>query len=288
MLLQGLADLEPRTPNIVLTFLLTGAMIALYIYFGFNFFFKGRRSNSDAQRSYYQGLGFFIITVAISEAMYLADYISRVLYEERIFRTIGDWEAALGIQTDSVFAQDYFIYIFMLLSFGLIFLAIPLEKYLLGRKHKPLTWAAALSLPLPLLARFLELRIPVWTGNPIEEYGSNYMLTSIVWFVNLGIIIITLLILFSLYLKMGVKAPPGSKLRRKSKQIVLGLFIWIFAILMTSSVLSEVWENGNEWLNMIDAGLTLGVIYYILPFVIPTLLLSSLGLISNGFNRRYS
>lgn len=287
MIFQGLADLEPKTPNIMLTFILTGAMIALYIYFGANFFIRGRRSKNEAQRSYYQGLGFFIITVAISEALYIADYLSRVLYGERIFRTIADWEASLGVQTESIFGQDYFIFIFMLLSFGLVFLASPLEKYLLGRKRKPLTVAAAASIPIPIIARFLELQIPVWTGEPIEELSGNYMITSAVWFINLGVIIFTLLILFSLYLKMGVKAPPGSKLRRKSKEIVLGLFIWIFAILMTSTILGEVWDNGDEWLARIAADLVISKAYYVLPFIIPALLLTSLGLVANGFTRRY-
>jgi hypothetical protein len=235
MLNQSLAELEPRLPLVMVTFILIGIMIGLYISFGFNFIIKGNKSNIEAQKSYYRGLGFFIITVASSEAIYFSDFLSRVLYNSRIFNTISDYATHFGINIESMFDSDYFVLIFMLLSFGLVFLASPLEKYLLGRKRKILTIAAGITIPLPLIARLIEIFGYTITGFEVVQGSLYYMITSAIWFTNIGVLAISVLILFSLYLKLGFNAPQGSKLRKKSKLIVFGLMIWISAILITST-----------------------------------------------------
>lgn len=288
MLNQSLAELEPRLPLVMITFILIGIMIGLYIYFGFNFIFKGNKSKIDAQKSYYRGLGFFIITVASSEAIYFSDFLSRVLYNARIFNTIGDYSTQFGINIESMFDSDYFVLIFMLLSFGLVFLASPLEKYLLGRKRKILTMAAGITVPLPLIARLIEIFGYSITGVEVVPGSIYYMITSAIWFTTIGVLAIAVLILFSLYLKLGLNAPQGSKLRKKSKQIVFGLMIWIFAILITSTILKELWDGGNDWLAIVAVRGFMWPVYYMLPFFIPSMLLLSLALISSGFNRDYS
>lgn len=288
MLNQSLAELEPRLPLVMVTFILIGIMIGLYIYFGFNFIIKGNKSNIEAQKSYYRGLGFFIITVASSEAIYFSDFLSRVLYNSRIFNTISDYATHFGINIESMFDSDYFVLIFMLLSFGLVFLASPLEKYLLGRKRKILTIAAGITIPLPLIARLIEIFGYTITGFEVVQGSLYYMITSAIWFTNIGVLAISVLILFSLYLKLGFNAPQGSKLRKKSKLIVFGLMIWISAILITSTILKELWDNGNNWLAIVAVKGFLWPLYFMLPFIIPCMLLLSLGLISSGFNRDYS
>jgi len=287
MLLLGLADIEPRLPNTMMTFILISIMLSLYLYFGFDFISKSRKSKNPAQKSYYKGLGIFIVSVAISESIYLIDYIYRVLYGRRIFHTIADYETLLGIHIHTLFTGDYFVLIFMLLAFGLIFLASPLEKYLLGRKRKPLTFTSGLVIPLPLIARFLELNLYNWTRIEVIQGTRNYIITSLLWLVNVGVIFIAILILFSLYLKMGAAAPEGSKLRKKSKQIVFGLIFWIFGILLTSRILKAIWDNGLDWLNLIQTMPEIGRLYYILPLVIPGLLLISLSLLISGFKKEY-
>jgi hypothetical protein len=287
MIFQSLAEYEPRLPFVMFAFILIGIMIGLYIYFGLNFIHKGKKSKIDAQKSYYRGLGFFIITVASSEAVYFSDFLSRVLYSKRIFNTIEEYSDVFGVNIDSMFDSDYFVLIFMLLAFGLVFLSAPLEKYLLGRKRKLLTTAAGLAVPLPLIARLIEVFAYDITGMEVVEGSTYYTVTSVIWFTNIGVLSISVLILFSLYLKLGLNAPQGSKLRTKSKMIVLGLMIWIFAILYTSTVLKELWDNGNDWLAIVAVRGFLWPLYYILPFLIPALLLFSLALISSGFNREY-
>jgi hypothetical protein len=287
MLHQSLAEIEPRLPLVMIAFILIGIMIGLYIYFGFDFIKKGNKSKIEAQKSYYRGLGFFIITVASSEAIYFSDFLSRVLYNTRIFNTIEDYATNFGINIDSMFDSDYFVLIFMLLSFGLVFLSAPLEKYLLGRKRKILTYITGFTIPLPLIARLIEIFGYQITGVEVVEGSFYYMITSGIWFINIGVLAISVLILFWLYLKLGLNAPQGSKLRKKSKLIVFGLMIWIFAILFTSTVLKEIWDNGNNWLAIVAVKGFLWQMYYVYPFLIPGLLLMSLALISSGFNREY-
>ncbi|MBD3353296.1 MAG: hypothetical protein GF364_17580 [Candidatus Lokiarchaeota archaeon] len=287
MILEGLAELEPRLPAIMVTFILISVMIALYIYFGFNFYIKGRRAKLDAQKSYYKGLGMYIITVAMSEGLYLFDYMNRVLYDERVFKTIEMYEIELGVQIESLFEPNYFVIIFMMLCFSLIFLAAPLEKYLLGRKRRPLTWAAVIVTPMPLIARIIEVNIYNWTGEELTQTSTYYYFTSAIWLINIGVLSMAMLVLFSQYLKMGIKAPVGSKLRAKSKEIVVGLMIWILAILTSSSVLKSIWDDGNEWLSRLVNNVPLAEIFYLMPFIIPGLLLLSLGLITAGFTRDY-
>ncbi|MHA1338382.1 MAG: hypothetical protein ACTSRZ_00590 [Promethearchaeota archaeon] len=287
MIFDGIVDLEPRMPYIVFAFILISTMIGLYLYFGLNFISRGKKSKIDAQKSYYKGLGTFIITVAVSESIYLVDFMSRVLYGKRIFNEIQYYESEFGTTIDTLFTGDYFVLIFMLLAFGLIFLASPLEKYLLGRKKKPLTITAAVVIPLPLIARIIEINFYNWTGNAVVEGSVYFLFTSSIWLLNVGVIGVTILILFSLYLKMGMRAPEGSKLRKKSKQIVLGLMIWVLAIGITSPVLKAIWDDGNDWLNLIQTTPNIGRLYFIFPLIIPSLLLLSLALLISGFKREY-
>ncbi|MHA1872229.1 MAG: hypothetical protein ACTSXF_14890, partial [Promethearchaeota archaeon] len=181
MLQVPLAQLEPKLPYIMIAFILVSIMIGLYIYFGFNFIWKGKQSKNEAQKSYYKGLGAFIITVALSESVYLVDYMWRVLYGYRIFREMSDYSEVIGHNVDTMFQSDYYIVVFMLLSIGLMFLTLPVEKYLLARKRKVLTISSAVVFPAPLLARYLELNIPVWFNTDIKSTSLYYMITSAVW-----------------------------------------------------------------------------------------------------------
>ncbi len=63
--------------------------------------------------------------------------------------------------------------------------------------------------------------------------------------------------------------------------------LWITAIFSTSTILKDTWDNGIMWLDRIENGIIFSWIYYLLPFVIPTVLLLSLVFISVGFQRKY-
>jgi hypothetical protein len=54
------------------------------------------------------------------------------------------------------------------------------------------------------------------------------------------------------------------------------------------NILKELWDNGNNWLAIVAVKGFLWPLYFMLPFIIPCMLLLSLGLISSGFNRDYS
>jgi hypothetical protein len=279
MILQTIADLFPAAPWILITIILICMMIGLYAYFGLNFISKGKKSNNEIQKSYYKGLGRFIMTVAVSESMYVIDYLSRVLFNRRIFSPLSDYVPLVGAtQLDSMFAYDYYVAIFMLLSCGLVFLFYPVEKYLLARKTKVLTISSALCIPVPFIARFVELSIEKWTGEPLAEDSLNYYITSAIWLVDVLIIVLSVFVLFSLYLKIGVAAPPGSILRKKSRFIVFGMVIWVTSILCTSLLLRQIWDDFNP----------ADPLLFLYPFIIPVALGGSLAMISYGFTREYN
>jgi hypothetical protein len=123
----------------------------------------------------------------------------------------------------------------------------------------------------------LEANGPTWFGWTIQVGEFGYMVTSYTWYVVVGIIAIAMLYILNLYAKMGSAAPSGSKLRRRSKLIILGLLLWLVAILGNSTMMREISMNNCSMMEL--------PIYLFLPLVIPGVFLLSLSLLITGFSR---
>lgn len=98
-----------------------------------------------------------------------------------------------------------------------------------------------------------------------------------------------------LYLDLGVKAPEGSILRRRSRMVITGLVIWVICLFITSEIMGEITNVLSPFgPNMEAAAGTwpflvkeMGL-YILFPLIIPTLLLTALAFLVRGFKREWA
>lgn len=251
-------------------------MLGLCIYFGIKFIHDSRQfEKGSSQREYFIGLGLFIISIAIGEGTYLTDLYLRILTGgmnegTRIFFTIEMWQELIGYNLESVIAYDYYVAITITLLLSLSFLMNPLEKFMLRREKRILTHLTRILTPFPFIIRVFEVNLASWFGPNFQVVDGSvpFYVFMALWFVIIGIIAISISFFIYLYLKMGIKAPTGSSLKKKSILIILGFFLWIIAVLLTSSIFREV-EDGS---------------WYLFP-IVPVLLVLALSCMVSGFKR---
>ncbi|MHA1150472.1 MAG: hypothetical protein ACTSR8_19820 [Promethearchaeota archaeon] len=260
-----------------IAFLMIYIMLVLIIFFGIRFIIQGKRAdNNTAQRDFFIGLGLFIISVAIGEGIYLSDLVYRAYTGSRIFLPLGDntsgpsWQTTIGYELASLIDRDYYIVIFVILLISLSFLMMPLEKFMLRRDKPIITYLNRIFIPSPVIIRFLEVNFYNIFGIKVIQNSIPYFIFSLLWIIIILIIAISIIILLGLYLKMGIKAPKGSSLKKKSLLIIAGIFLWMITIFITSTIFREI-SSGN-WI-------------YI-P-IIPLFLLVSFILLTSGFKREY-
>ena len=260
-----------------IAFLTVYIMLSLIIFFGIRFIYQGKKADtSTAQGDFFIGLGLFIISVAIGEGIYLSDLVYRAYTGSRIFLPLGgdtsgpSWQSIVGYELASLMDRDYYIVIFVVLLISLSFLMMPLEKFMLRRDKPVITYLNRISIPIPIIVRILEVSLNDLFGIKVVQNSVPYYIFSLVWIIIILIIAISIIILLGLYLKMGIKAPKGSSLKKKSIMIITGILLWMITIFITATIFREI-SSGN-WI--------------FIP-VIPVFLVVSLILLSNGFKREY-
>lgn len=252
-------------------------MLGLISIFGIKFILNGYKlEKNNAQREFFIGFGFFIISVALGEGIYLLDLVFRTYTESRLFLPLSSegseysWQSIVGYPLASLIDRDYYIVVFTFILISLSFLMRPLEKFMLRRKRKIFTILNQILIPAPLLIRILEVNLYSITGIKVIEGSIPYYIFTGFWLFTFGVIVISVSVLIGIYLKMGITAPKGSILKRKSLMIVLGIVIWLITIFSTANLFRQI--SSGDW--------------YIIP-VIPSLLLLTLLLLSYGFKREY-
>lgn len=298
------APYEPNTLALVLGYMALSSALVLYIQFGLSFLHKGAKSDAVWEKTYFRGLGAFFIAVAASQFIYIADLLSRDIYDRRLFLTPLAYAEPFYSNVDS----DYFVWIYTILLISFALLMYPVEKYLYAQKRRPITMAISIGSPVPLILRLVEIfhkSLGLQIGlDDIEAYrasvGSDHALTQhcyvmdAFWYIILGLIAISALYLLKLYLDLGRKSPPGSQLRKKSRMIVAGLFIWIASILTTPNLMKELSDAKSTYKpgypnepGTIDYVISSTGMFYAIPFISPALLVISLTLLVFGFTRKY-
>ncbi len=287
---------EPNALMLLIAYMLMAGAIALYWQFGLSFIMKGRRSDSEAQKSYYQGLGFFLLSVSVGQFIYILDLMVEDTTGNRLFMSPGDYDPAF----ESLLTADYFIVIFTIILLALAFLMYPVEKYLYARKRSLFTYVVAIFVPAPLVIRYMEINHEMFGWNiskaVVEAENGTFWLTTVtaIWILIIAVGAGGLLYLMKLYIDLGRKSPPGSKLRKKSQTIVWGFIIWLSAIFLTSGIMKEIAKVESDYMPWVEvpAGSFEFFVqqfrgYYLLPLIVPGLLVISLSLMIFGFSRDY-
>jgi hypothetical protein len=292
-------DAYPYIIHQVIYYCLMAALISQFFFVALDFINKSRTFKDNVQqRSYYRGLGIFILFVAICQVMYLAVAIDAHLYAQDISILLEDkdYDYTSGGETVNVFRswwffnEDKFVVTFFLIFVSLPFLTYPLEKYIFGREKAVLTTVCIVLAPIIIILRIIEINAPSWFGvnslpGEFTETGTNsflYQIISFFWFFVVVVLFFVLLLLMHLYSELGTKAPKGSKLRTKSKLVVIGLFFWMIAIFTTQNASEQLVrmadpENVAVW----------GVLSYFFGYSTPVFLSVALISFRKGFNRDF-
>jgi len=258
-----------------IAFISVYVMLGLFIFFGFKFIHDSRGfEKGTAQRAYFAGLGLFIISICLGQGIYLTDLAYRAYMDQRIFLTLSqkgfNWRSIVGYELESLMDRDYYIVTFTALIISLSFLMKPLEKFMLRRETPIITYINRIFIPIPVIIRVLEVNFYAWFGIKVVSGSIIYYILSGLWIAVIGVMVISVAILIGLYFKMGVSAPKGSAIKRKSFLIIIGYLLWLITIFLTATIFREI--EGGDW--------------YFFP-VIPILLLLSLKCISSGFKREF-
>lgn len=236
-------------------------ILSLLIYKGIGFVIKGQAiKDNKGQRTFFRGIGMFMTSVALGQAVYLLDYVWEQIFGVRIF---GRAPYSFATLID----RDYYVLIFTILLFSAAFLIYPLERYMLERKKIILTVITAIAIPIPQILRVTEY----FLGGTLTTGSALYLIFSILWYTVITILIIVVAILFVLYIQVGRKAPTGSPIMKKSIAIIIGFLLWLGSVFVTSPILKQLETVQLEFE------------YFIYPFVIPLLLGISLKLILYGY-----
>ena len=254
------------------------AMLGLFIFFGLKFILDSRGfEKGSAQKGYYLGLGLFILSVAIGEGFYLLDLVFRTHFGNRIFYQVEpgqlvsfNWPDVVGYPITSLMNRDYYIAIFLILLISLSFLMKPLEKFMLRREKPIVTYLNRILIPTPLLIRVFELNLNNWFGIQVLDGSITCYIFTVLWIFVIGVIVVSILMLLGLYLKMGIKSPKGSNLRKKSFMIILGILFWLMAVFLTNTIHDQI--DGGDW--------------YYFP-VVPLFLVLSISSMMYGFKREF-
>lgn len=248
-----LEDIPENFIHLIVYYILMGALIGQFLLVALDFFNARKRFKDNyAQKTYFRGLGMFILCVVICQIIYLIVAVDELLFANPnpLFKEDQDYDQGLVhiFRSFWFFNEDKFVITFFILFISLPFLTHPLEKYVLARKRIVLTYICIIIAPMILIARFLEINLYNWTGIEVlpadlSSSGENtiaYLLFSGFWLLVVFFLFLIIMLLMQLYLAMGLKAPEGSKLRKKSKYICFGLIFYVLAIITTQNASKEL------------------------------------------------
>ncbi|MHA1755235.1 MAG: hypothetical protein ACTSVV_00595, partial [Promethearchaeota archaeon] len=147
-----------------LGFICVYSVLLFIIYLGLKFLKDGRKAEKGTPiRSFFIGLGLFIVSVAIGEGIYLLDLVFRSHTGKRLFLTLApvdkssNWQDIVGYKMASIINRDYYIVIFTVLLLSLSFLTKPLELFMLKREKPLFTYLNRILIPFPILIRTFEV-----------------------------------------------------------------------------------------------------------------------------------
>jgi hypothetical protein len=162
-----------------------------------------------------------------------------------------------------------------------------MEKYVFAQKTLFLTYLCIFFGLLIPIVRIFEMNSYSWFGQQVLEIGNDDGVTTSLgfaftffWLFLIVILFLIILLLMQLYIRMGTKAPAGSKLRSKSRLVVIGLVFYVAAILTTQNA-------ARELMNVNCADPVWGCMTYVFGFSTPIALFITLICLRKGFNRDF-
>ncbi len=288
MLFENIVGLFPKLAGLLPFFIFTYMILALWGYFGFQFIGKARAERENlAQKSYFNGFAIFVIIVAVLEGLFLLDQICSLFGDFDIFWTTPDWQSFLRIkygnptfELNTLWNNDYWSMMLCSLLFGLSFLTRPLERYMLGHKSTPLATACVVLTPAHGIVRVLQINSFEWFGIELKEMGFVTVIFYAVEVIVSVVVVFAFLVVIALYYRMATAAPSGSLLRKKSIQVEVGLWVWLWGLLSTSIHQNLVETFFADLANVPPFA-------YLLPFTTGTYLIIALLLLASGMRREY-
>ncbi|MHA1733296.1 MAG: hypothetical protein ACTSU5_15220 [Promethearchaeota archaeon] len=249
------------------------SVLALWVFFGLQFFFKGLREKENvAQRSYQMGFGVFITLAVVLEALFVVAMFYSDYLGIELFRGDSDY----GI--DSVVYDDFFVLTPAVMFGSLAFLQLPIEKYMMKKKRPVIAYANLILSPFPFLIRYIETHLEGWTGMELDGKSIAYFGMTFVWYLLFGFAFLSILLVIALYARMSKAAPKGSKLKHKCWAVIVGLLLWATGLFSTGESHNRIWYwHVPQWA-------ALGYIWFLWT---PMLLVISLILLTSGFSREY-
>lgn len=193
----------------------------------------------------------------------------------------------------SMIGGDEYIVGFTMIFISLSFLLYPLEKYLL-QKRVILSIIVIVSIPLPTIIRLIEINHQAF-GLDLSAGSVQQRVFVGIWLAVIVVVIAAVLFVMKLYIDLGIKSPPGSQLRKRSKLVVIGLILWIVCLFSTSRIMGHISDVTSPYgpyapepipgsLPYLIKSLNL---YATFPFLIPIALYLALFLLLTGFKRDF-
>jgi hypothetical protein len=200
--------------------------VFLLFLFGFRKWKEGRSSENAIAGSIAKTLGIFF---------FFASVTLLIFYIDRIYIFFNEGERILGSQNPEItwIEYDYMWLSIAMVTVSTAILHYPLEKYLLQKDKYPLTKFIIFTCIFLPFARWAENQ---W-GMP-----ASYVFLGLP---TLGGVL-GLFSFFIQYLKLGVTAPAGSELKRKSMQILLGFFLFIIGVGSSTNLSKGVYKIGSQ------------------------------------------
>lgn len=288
MLFEDIVGLYPKLAGLLPFFIFIYMALALWGYFGFQFMGKARAERENlAQKSYFNGFGIFVVIVAVLEGLFVLDQLCKLFGDFSIFWTTGDWQSFLRIKygnptfvLNTLWNNDFWSLMLCTVLFGLSFLMRPLEKYMLGHQSAPLANACVVLAPAHAIVRILQINCYEWFGIELKEMGFVTVIFYSVEAIVSIIIVFSFLVVVTLYFRMAKAAPSGSLLRKKSIQVEIGLWVWLWGLFSTSL--------HSGFVEALFANLaTIPPYGYLIPFTTGTYLIIALMLLASGMRREY-
>jgi hypothetical protein len=176
---------------------------------------KASTRASVVAKDFDRGIAGFIAAGGMSNLLF---YVDRLI----LFLTNNRWLESYSPDV-SFLNRDYFFVILIFLLISATFLYRVIERYLQNREKTPLTkFMGVLILPM-ILMRVIENLAGMYAGLVI------LVLVGLAILISFGTII-------GQYLKLGIQAPKGSDVRRKSLMCTFGVLLWASIALLSLNI----------------------------------------------------
>jgi hypothetical protein len=183
---------------------------------------KAKNSDNKIQNAFNTSIGWFFIFMFISLVIFFVD---------RLHIFFMDGERWLQAQDTSItlIEYDYMYLAIALNAIGIVILYYPVERYIQQKESFLLTKITGLTTLLFVVVRYLE--------NTFGMIGS---------YIGFGIPILAfafcfLSFLFQ-YIKLGIKSPKGSDMRKRAFSIVLGFLLFLVGVTISTNLSKSTYD----------------------------------------------